>query len=145
MLMRNRVLSSTLCAGSLGLAPIPVDGSLQSLFETHCRFIAEALFGLGDIGQGVLDVAATFRAMEGRAIVGSKSLKQLEGLVERDSSTSRHVEYFAGHFSGGGLAGQKVSLDGIVNVGEITALLAIAKHCGLLPTEHQRNKFCQHA
>src|ERR1700722_10704002 len=145
MLMRDCVLSSTLCAGSLGLAPIPLDGSLQSLFETHCRFIAEELFGLRDIGQGVLDVAATFGAMEGEAVVRSKSLKQLEGLVERDSSTSRHVEYFASHFSGGGLACQKVSIDGIVNVGEIPAVLAIAKHCGLLPSEHQRNKFCQHA
>src|SRR5580700_5129036 len=93
----------------------------------------------------MLDVAATFGSIDGRAGIAGEFPQRLEGLIERDSPACRQVEHLAGHLRRGSLAGQEVDLDDIVDVGEITALLAVAKDRGLLPTEHVRDELRQHA
>src|ERR1039458_7723884 len=93
----------------------------------------------------MLDVAAAFRGIHGRTGVRREFLQEFESLIERDAASRRYIEYLAGHLPGGGLAGQKVGLDGIVDVGEIPALLAVPKHRRLLAAQHLRDELRQHA
>src|ERR1700733_2427180 len=112
---------------------IPVNRLLQAIFKTYLGFVAQTLFRRGNVPQRMLDVAAALRAIDGGSGVGGKCLQEFEGLIECDSAPRRHVEYLARHLLCGSFAGQQVSLDGVVDVSEITALLAVAKHRRLLP------------
>jgi len=71
-----------------------------------------------------------------------KSLKVSFSVTRRPV---RYIEYFPCHLRRRSFAGQQVGIDGIVDVGEVPALLAVAKHRGLLPAQHQGDELCQHA
>src|SRR5271156_777001 len=122
--------------GSQARVAIPVNGSAESIFKIYLGFVTEMLFRQRNIGEGMLDVAATFRGIRRRAGVRSERLEEFVNFIERDAPPCRYIEYLACGIGGGSLAGQKIRIYCIVDVSKIAARLAIAKYRGLLTGQH---------
>src|ERR1700683_471420 len=131
--------------GSGARVSIPINGAAESILKIYFGFVGEMLFRQGNIGEGMLDVAAAFRGIRRRAGVRCEGLEEFENFIERDSPSCGHIEYLAGGIGRGSLTGQKIRIHCIVDVGEIAALLAITKYHGLLTGQHLGDEFCHYA
>src|ERR1700746_3989485 len=90
-------------------------------------------------------IAAALWAVFGFSSVGGEGLQRLERFVQRDSAGSGNVEDLPGCFGSWGIAGEQIGLDGVVDVGEVTALFAVPENGRLLAVQHLRDELRQHA
>src|SRR5581483_9417072 len=72
-------------------------------------------------------------------------LENGERFLQVRAAAGRHVEYASRGVLSRSPAGQQVGADGIVDVGEVAALLAVSEDGRRLAAQHLGDKFRQHA
>src|ERR1043166_141782 len=98
-----------------------------------------------DVGERVFDISTPFRAILYAAGVAGQRLEQFKSLVQSGTTPRRDVEHSSRAFRSRSGAGQQVGGHGIVNVVEITALLAVAKDRRLFAAQHLQAELRQYA
>src|SRR5579864_2710193 len=122
---------------------IPGKSALEAFFEEDGGFVAEKFLGKANVGEGVADVAFAGGFVFCFESLARGFLKHLENLVERDGVAGADVEGSAG--GAGGFAGENVGLDGVVHVGEVAGLFAVAEDDGRSGIEEGRGKAGKYA
>src|SRR6185437_16842959 len=74
-----------------------------------------------------------------------KSPQYLHCFIERDTPPGSHVEDSACNFGGKCGRRQEIARDHVIDVSEVTTLLAIPVDRGRLVAQHRRNEYCQNA
>ena len=105
---------------------IPGHRAPQTLFEADLRLVAKSFTGGGDVGEGVLDIPGTRRAVNRGLFEVEQFGQEAVGLVDRVSLPTGNVEDPPGDLFRWGFKGQQVRGDGVFDVGEIARLLAVA-------------------
>ena len=118
-------------------------GPAETFFEIHFRFVAQKCFRPGNVGERVLNISGALGAVFHVAVVSDQFLQNQESLVQISPPAGGHVDYFSRDLAGFGPAGQQICRDDIFDVGEIAALLAVAKNGGLFPAQHLSDEFGQ--
>lgn len=84
--------------------------------------VYEAVFGLRDIGVRVTDVTGAGVVVDGIGVGVKEVVERVDEFVNRDAVTTADVERFPSHVS---FRGEDVRLDGVVDEGKVTRLLAV--------------------
>src|SRR6185312_7419059 len=108
------------------LLAVPGDGAAQSLLERNRGLIAESFAGSRDIGQGIGNVACARRPIDRRFFEIKQIGHDAVGLVQRVTLAAGDIEDASGDLLGRGFHGEEVGRYGILDVGEVAALLAVA-------------------
>src|SRR6516164_1210568 len=93
----------------------------------------------------MLDVAFSFRPVLWFAAVAGELCQQLTGFVQIEARSGGDVEDLSGNFFGRSVRGQQIRFDGVVDVGKVAALAAVAEDGGLLAVQHLRGELRQYA
>src|SRR5258705_12824189 len=99
------------------------------------------LLGQRDIGERVFDISTAFGPVVYCSGVARQRFQKSKSLVQSGVAPRSDIEHSSGTFCGRSGAGQEVGGDGIVNVIEVAALLAVAKNRGLFTAQHLQTKF----
>src|SRR5581483_2122938 len=131
--------------GCLRFAAIPLYSPAQAFFKGYLRRIPQLLFCARQVRQRVLHVSGALWPVFCFAGVSNDCLKQLKGFVQIETRARCHIEDFTGDFPRRRLCRKQVCVDGIVDVSEVTALLAIAENRWLHVREHLGNELRENA
>ena len=93
----------------------------------------------------MFDVSIALRTMNRLSPVGRQRAQQSKGFIQCDTASSSDIENLTSDLRRRGVASEQVRLHGVVNVGEIAALLAVPVNRGLLSSQHLRDEFGQHS
>src|SRR5580704_5472194 len=118
---------------------VPSESAFQAFFEHHGGLVTEQLAGLGYIGLRIADVALAGGLVPGFETLAGDATELLQGLIQGDTTAGPDVDDFPR--SAGGFACEQVGLDGVIDVGKVAALLAVAKNDGLSFLEESGSKF----
>jgi hypothetical protein len=108
----------------------PVDGALEAIFERDFRMIGEVVADAADIGAGEADIAGAWWCELWGQVCAEDTVECIDELEQRDGATGADV---VGEGVGGELRSEgsaEEGLDGVVDVGEIAGLEAIAEDGG---------------
>lgn len=120
--------------GSGSLCAIPLDGAAQTFAEIDAGLVAETLLCERDVSEGVANIAGARLGMLDGSVVAGEFAQQSDNLIEGDAMAGGEIHDLAA--DGIGMRGQQVALDGVLNEGEVAALLAVAVNDGHLAGKH---------
>ena len=122
----------------LEIVPIPLTGLFKTLLHRKLRIISEKSAGFVNRSEAVRDVTGAVRTMRRlnsgyRRVIGRKIFLEItDKLVECSTLTKSRIIYLVDCFRIGCRHGPHIHLNDIINVREITAILAVAIDVGCL-------------
>src|SRR5580704_15346407 len=110
------------------VAAVPFDSPAETFFEIHRWLVAKKLLCPGNVGERVLNISGALGAVLYVTRVSNQFLQNQEGLIQIRPPSGSHVDYSSRDLAGLGAARQQVCSHHIFDVGEVAALLTIAKN-----------------
>src|SRR5258706_12358272 len=117
---------------------IPGVGAFEAFFEKDGGLVTEEFLGKADVGEGIADVAFARRLVFCLQSFAGGFLEHLQNLVERNGVAGADVE--GASRGAGSLASESVGKHGVINIGEVTGLLAVAEDGGWSGVEKRGGK-----
>src|SRR4051794_10487031 len=92
----------------------------------------------------MLYIAGPFRAVLHLSLESHQLLQNLEGLVQVEAGTRSNIEHPPPDIARRSFGREQIRMHRVIDVGEITALLAVAQDSGLFAIQHLRDELRQH-